>query len=993
MITLTTVSKRRRFFSFFLFLCCSIFSIAVSAQDDCNLLTNGDFELGNTGFSSGLPYECECAIGSICVASVPTDKCANTQWFSDVFDNTFGDATGHFLVVDGTEYLGTPTTVWGSNPVSVIVGAEYEFSFFVYPKVSTPSNIARLNVLLNGVQIGPTVNLANLTLGQWNEVTRTFIATTSTISLALFEENTASSGHDYGLDDMNLCGGCDEVIVGNDVRRCTDNAGDEVIPISVNAGTNTGTWQILGNGTIADPNAQSTTVTGLDAGITTLVWVDDCLNQSFGLDVVLTPNPNVGLSAADLTLCEGETTVAFAFTDVSVNNYIWADENGILTVSPSNNYFIDGDFEGILIVRIIDAISGCRAADTLTIIREDCIPLCTDVNLITNGDFALGATGFSTDLTEACDCSQSSFCIAAQATDKCDNPNWVEGLWDHTLGTANGEYMIVDGGNPGTVVWKSPPIVTEIGESLEFSFWVLPNVSSISIESSLIVRMNGEQQGGVIDLSTLTPVDTWHQIVQTIVADDIETSVEIVQETGSALGHNFGIDDIFLASCCGPYEGLPTIAETCDDELPLCFPIQEDYELTEVFWQDVQIIINDPTEFCANQPGIYYLTLSGNDGACEVMDTIRILTQDCSCTAAAAFTAELPFPDLLCSYTQFTNTSTSNNNTDIIGYSWNFGDGNSSDEENPFHFYQNDGVYTVTLTVTGLDEQGDCCTSTVSQDLFVNCACEIDPAFTFNAEKCEVTFTQNSTSGSFTQITAYQWNMGDGTILWEENPVYEFPASGTYDVTLTVFGMDGDETCQESITQSVTLDCGEPQNCIIDADFTYQNIVSNFWVFLNQSTAGWDIDGFFWEVDDGQTSTDENPAFLLPPGTYEVCLTVVSGNGTGCCTDQYCETIVIAQPMEAPDQMPDRTKVDDRLKEDINVFPNPSNGIFELVSKTGVQSTGLLVVTDYLGKQVLVEPLQNNHQQLDLSDFPAGVYHLQIQIGEQTFSKNLIKTD
>ncbi|HLS11025.1 MAG TPA: PKD domain-containing protein [Flavobacteriaceae bacterium] len=44
---------------------------------------------------------------------------------------------------------------------------------------------------------------------------------------------------------------------------------------------------------------------------------------------------------------------------------------------------------------------------------------------------------------------------------------------------------------------------------------------------------------------------------------------------------------------------------------------------------------------------------------------------------------------------QFTNTSTGN----YEGVSWNFGDGNSSTEENPTHTYQHEGTYVVTLTV------------------------------------------------------------------------------------------------------------------------------------------------------------------------------------------------------------------------------------------------------------------------------------------------------
>ena len=45
---------------------------------------------------------------------------------------------------------------------------------------------------------------------------------------------------------------------------------------------------------------------------------------------------------------------------------------------------------------------------------------------------------------------------------------------------------------------------------------------------------------------------------------------------------------------------------------------------------------------------------------------------------------------------EFTNTSQVGPNAI---YSWNFGDGNTSNDENPVHTYTQDGSYTVVLTI------------------------------------------------------------------------------------------------------------------------------------------------------------------------------------------------------------------------------------------------------------------------------------------------------
>jgi len=67
--------------------------------------------------------------------------------------------------------------------------------------------------------------------------------------------------------------------------------------------------------------------------------------------------------------------------------------------------------------------------------------------------------------------------------------------------------------------------------------------------------------------------------------------------------------------------------------------------------------------------------------------------------------------------TQFTSTSTTNPaGQQITSYQWNFGDGQTSTQQNPLHTYANAGTYTVTLTVAcgnGL------CTSTKTQTVTV----------------------------------------------------------------------------------------------------------------------------------------------------------------------------------------------------------------------------------------------------------------------------------
>ncbi len=71
-----------------------------------------------------------------------------------------------------------------------------------------------------------------------------------------------------------------------------------------------------------------------------------------------------------------------------------------------------------------------------------------------------------------------------------------------------------------------------------------------------------------------------------------------------------------------------------------------------------------------------------------------------------------------CTELSCTFTDTSSDDNGVTGYSWNFGDGNSSTAANPSHTFAADGTYTVSLTVTDTAGQTD----TTSQSVTVQTA-------------------------------------------------------------------------------------------------------------------------------------------------------------------------------------------------------------------------------------------------------------------------------
>ncbi|WP_196139567.1 S8 family serine peptidase [Aliikangiella sp. G2MR2-5] len=172
----------------------------------------------------------------------------------------------------------------------------------------------------------------------------------------------------------------------------------------------------------------------------------------------------------------------------------------------------------------------------------------------------------------------------------------------------------------------------------------------------------------------------------------------------------------------------------------------------------------------------------------------------------------------------FTDASTDNDGS-LISWSWDFGDGNTSSEQNPTHLYASSGNYVVVLTVS--DDQGasDSATQTVS----LNDGNNQTPtsSFSFTANATQVDFSDQSSDPDGT-IVGWSWDFGDGSSSNEQNPSHTYAADGTYTVVLTVTDNDG---ASHSSSQEITVT--SPINSI-ELNVT----TSKVWIFT-QVNLGW----------------------------------------------------------------------------------------------------------------------------------------------------------
>ena len=73
---------------------------------------------------------------------------------------------------------------------------------------------------------------------------------------------------------------------------------------------------------------------------------------------------------------------------------------------------------------------------------------------------------------------------------------------------------------------------------------------------------------------------------------------------------------------------------------------------------------------------------------------------------------------------------------------------------------------------------------------------------------------------------------------------------------------------------------------------------------------------------------------------------------------------------------------------DVNLYPNPSLGIFNLAIESKVVSIFAIDVIDYQGKNIIHKEISaNNLEQLNLSDFSSSIYYVTISNAELSYLK------
>lgn len=175
-----------------------------------NLVPNGDFEAGNSGFTTEYTLNTVTGVPEG-VYDVRTSPFPYHPSWLDFGDHTTG--SGLFMIANGEEMLNS--IVWQSAaPIAITTNTNYFFEAFLSnvccnPTFSGPNSDPILNffVSLDGgaEQLLGTRTIPAGQAGIWFGLSTSFDSGAATSAvLTLRNANNAASGNDFGLDDVTL---------------------------------------------------------------------------------------------------------------------------------------------------------------------------------------------------------------------------------------------------------------------------------------------------------------------------------------------------------------------------------------------------------------------------------------------------------------------------------------------------------------------------------------------------------------------------------------------------------------------------------------------------------------------------------------------------------------------------------------------------------------------------------------------------------------------
>lgn len=841
----------------------------IAADFSTNLIVNGDFESGNSDFTSDYGYSPGDLVPEGLYDVIPNPQSSHPG-FAPCDDHTSGD--GNMMVVNGA---GTPNqNVW-CQTVSVMPNTDYVFSAWVTSVVAASPALLQFNI--NGNPLGPIFSApgSNCAWQNFFQVWNSGGNTSATICIV--NQNTNLGGNDFALDDIFFNATC---TVRDTVTVHVVNVNAAAAPSVVTLPCEGVSVQLSGNGSSTGPNIEyewSTVNGNIVSGANTLTPTIDAAGEyvltvsyvvngnvvcvkTATVNVILNPNPLAAWITPPQPLgCGSPSTLLIGnSSQPAFSSFEWTTLDGNIIGNPDQKN-ISVNQVGTYTLLVTNTLTGCTSSTEVSVIQAtdppvtiatsndtitcviDTVPL-LGIGSSTGPNFSYAWTALS---------GQINGPVNTLNTTAGSGGTYVLSITNTSNNCITRDTVVVPANTtPPTVVGSLPPQIS-----------CDPNQDTITIVINVgppaFVLINWTTSDGHIVSGQFTPAPQ---------ADQPGTySVSVFDPENGC--YNFDTSQVFANFSVPIAQILPPDTVTCQSPSILLEGSGSSVGAGfSIHWDAANggNIVSGSNTLTpqVNAAGDYWLILRDSVSLCADTAMVSVLA-DTNVVVAIANA-----PDTLsCLVNQVVLNADGSSNSGNLGYIWTTVDGNIvSGQGTPNPVVDAAGTYQLQLT----NLSNGCFAS----DLAIVAENTAAPPVTVQTPgllTCALQQTtiqgQNGSSGNF----SYQWTAsGGGNIVVGDNtlqPTVDQP--GQYTLTATNL----DNGCTTSLTATVQLD-NVPPTVAVAAPGALTCTVFTQTLSSTGSSTGPEFN-YFWTTADGNILSGNNTPnpVVDAPGIYQLQIT------------------------------------------------------------------------------------------------------------------------
>ena len=890
------------------------YTVTVGTASATNLITNGDFSNGYTGFTAHpILYQVfgDPSPGHYAITNNPLSLAG---YLAIPLDHTpTGD--NKMLVVDASTDVSKPY-FWRQTGIPVQPGTNYRFTFW-YALGLAPNAIIRVQVIngsgspITSKDVKPT----GLQSGKWTQYFADFTTpNTYNIIISLSDQNITSFGNDFAIDDIELrklyCTStatrtvtikypsvktisktaCDSFRLNSTTyyssgvykQQLTNAVGCDST-ITLNLTINRSKTTLIYDSTCSFPyrrNGKSYNATGI---------YRDTFKTSIGCDSIvilhLSAYINTITSSGNVSLCAGTCAT------LSVSGY---------PANTSYNWLPTGGNSSSAIV--------CPSVTTIYRLAATYV----GSELIPNGNFNTGSNtdGFVSQYIQ----SFSTATAAVGTYSIIDQSKKVNNTWtniaDHTP-TADNNMLLVDGDikTPAPFFWQMTVPVT-VGNSYRFTYWcAMVNGSNPPAVFGTIA--NGPNPVVLANfspiLNTANPQGTWQRFSRDFTAANGTITITLRDSVKAPGGNDFAIDDISLQQifCSDTTRFTVTVYPKPKAVISGLLIIPCDSNITRLTASTATGTPAFTYQWYAGTAPFGSVAGTGYTFAAGIGTWSVVISDANGCKDTAKVVV---VRDPCCAYSlQYVQNVCDNGfKFSIVGgivsaVSWKV-DGTTIPgtlNTRTITGYLGDHTVCVTFTVT-INGQKILCSKCITVNFLPDTFCSFTADFCFAntpfGTGSQFGFTNTSTAPIGVTQT-YLWEFGDAAsgaanTSTAANPVHNYATPGAYNVCLTITRTCNGRTC--SIRCCKTVYVNAPCKITASTDFQYVvNYNATATAITLTALAAPPLSYYVWKINGVAVSTAASFTYYpQSAGSYLVCL-LDSINPD--CKKAICHTITIDQ--------------------------------------------------------------------------------------------------